>query len=190
MLSPRGVGGHTDPRSDTELVRDFSRGDISAFDSLYVRYRDWIVSLAYRFTLHHDDSLDVLQETFSYLCRKQSSLTLTASMKTFLYPVVRNLSIEIRRKRKRLAQNEAAFDAVPAPDMPGDSRDALASLLGHLPDTQREVLLMRFVDDLKLEEIAIALQIPLGTVKSRLHKTIEQLRSDPRTLKYFESQFQ
>lgn len=183
------MGGPVDSRSDVELVREFSRGDTSAFDALYFRYRDWIVALAYRFTLHHDDSLDVLQETFSYLCRKQTSLTLTATMKTFLYPVIRNLSIEIRRKRKRMAQTEESFDVVGAPAPPGDARDALASLLKHLPDTHREVLLMRFVDDLKLEEIAIALEIPLGTVKSRLHKTIEQLRSDPRTLKYFENQF-
>jgi RNA polymerase sigma-70 factor, ECF subfamily len=183
----RFVGGQIDPRSDEQLVRDINAGDSSSFDVLYWRYRDWVVGLAYRFTLHHDDSLDVLQETFSYVARKFPGFELRAAMKTFLYPVVRNLSIEIRKKRRRMTHGETIFDTVPAPPIPGDSRSELAIVLSGLPDTHREVLLLRFVDGLKLEEIADALEVPLGTVKSRLHNALEQLRGDPRLRSYFEA---
>ena len=53
------------------------------------------------------------------------------------------------------------------------------------PDEQREVLFMRFVDDMSLQEIAVVLNIPLGTVKSRLHISLHTLRSDRRTQDYF-----
>lgn len=55
--------------------------------------------------------------------------------------------------------------------------EQLAATLKTLPEIHREVLLMRFIDDLSLEEIAVALGIPLGTVKSRLHNAMEAIRS-------------
>ncbi|HEY7088255.1 MAG TPA: RNA polymerase sigma factor [Tepidisphaeraceae bacterium] len=180
------MGGKDDPRSDQQLAADLRGGDSTAFDALYWRYRDWVVGLAYRFTQHHDDSLDVLQEAFAYLARKSPTFELTASMKTFLYPVVRNLSLEIRRKRGRVIGDAAALDLLPAPLEAGDPRADLVQALSSLPPTHREVLLMRFVDGLKLEEIAGAMGVPLGTIKSRLHNALESLRSDPRTRRYFD----
>jgi RNA polymerase sigma-70 factor (ECF subfamily) len=63
----------------------------------------------------------------------------------------------------------------------------LAGVLSVLPAPQREVLLMRFVDDMELSEIAAALSIPHGTVKSRLHHALRTLRADERTRRYFEA---
>ena len=88
-------------RSDAELVRALNAGDASAFDGLYYRHRDWVVRLAQRFTGNGEDALDVAQETFSYLFRKFPGLVLTASMTTFLYPVVKNLSIAIQQRIDR-----------------------------------------------------------------------------------------
>jgi RNA polymerase sigma-70 factor (ECF subfamily) len=62
----------------------------------------------------------------------------------------------------------------------------LAAVVSGLPETHREVVLMRFVDGLTLEEIGQALDIPLGTVKSRLHNALAALRKDPRVLRFFE----
>ncbi len=90
----------SDPRSDEELLRSAGAGDDDAFAALYYRYRDWTVRLARRFTGSDDDALDVLQDAFSYLLSRLPCLTLTARMTTFLYPVVRNLSINLRRKRQ------------------------------------------------------------------------------------------
>ena len=72
-----------------------------------------------------------------------------------------------------------------AADPTAAQRRELAAVLSTLPIPQREVVLMRFVDDLSLEEIAAVLAIPLGTVKSRLHNALETLRHDPRTRAYF-----
>jgi RNA polymerase sigma-70 factor (ECF subfamily) len=60
-------------------------------------------------------------------------------------------------------------------------RAELAAALAGLSPPQREVVLMRFVDDLELAEIAAALDVPLGTVKSRLHHALARLRDDPGT---------
>lgn len=177
-----------DPRSDLELVAALNAGDASAFDALYFRHRDWVVRLAARFAGNDADALDVLQETFSYLHRKFPGFRLTASMTTFLYPVVKHLALAAKKKTLRLVSDDIALDAAPDRDSadPSDSRPELAEVLASLPETHREVLLMRFVDGLSLAEIGVALQIPLGTVKSRLHNALNLLREDPRAKDYFD----
>jgi len=184
-----GAAAKPDGRTDLELVRALNGGDASAFDGLYYRHRDWVVRLAQRVTGNGDDALDVLQETFSYLFRKFPGFVLTASMTTFLYPVVKNLSIAARRKRTRVAQ--LPEDAPPDPPARVSvdldrQREELAAVLAALPEAQREVLLMRFVDGMSLVEIAEALGVPEGTVKSRIHNAIATLRKDERTMRYFE----
>ena len=182
---PRGVD---DARSDQELIRALNAGDASAFDALYWRYRDWCLRLAYRFTRDHDDALDALQESFAYVARKFPGFVLTASMTTFLYPVVKNSALAVRRKRRRLVTGSDETIAVPSVEATGSEnpRDALAQVLAGIPDPSREVLLMRFVDGLKLHEIAAALGVPVGTVKSRLHNALATLRADERMRRYFE----
>jgi RNA polymerase sigma-70 factor (ECF subfamily) len=175
----------TDPRSDEQLIAAANAGDPAAFEALYLRYRDWVLRLACRFTGDHDAALDVLQETFLYFLRKFPGFHLTARLTTFLYPAVRNLALADRRKRNR-AGDPAPLDALPAPPSPPPGvHDDLQAVLAILPDLHREVLLMRCVDDLSLAEIAAALGVPLGTVKSRLHAALERLRADPRAARYF-----
>jgi RNA polymerase sigma-70 factor, ECF subfamily len=180
----------SDPRPDGELVRSINAGDLAAFDALYYRYRDWVVRLARRFTGNDDDALDVLQDAFGYVFRKFPGFQLTASMTTFLYPVVKNLSIAARRKRQRHAPaggGEAALENVPdrGPGVEADPRSELMVVIQALPEGQREVLLMRFVDGMSLQEIADVLGIPEGTVKSRLHNALASLRADDRARRYF-----
>jgi RNA polymerase sigma-70 factor (ECF subfamily) len=143
--------------------------------------------LAWRFTGNREDALDVLQETFTYLLGKFPGFELTASMRTFLYPAVRHLSAAIGAKRRRFASDTEILEelAAPASAEPGSRRSELAAVLSVLPGEQREVLLMRFVDDMSLREIAGALAIPVGTVKSRLHNALRALQSDRRTRDYF-----
>jgi RNA polymerase sigma-70 factor (ECF subfamily) len=176
-----------DTRTDRELVEAANDGDEAAFEALYYRHRDWVARLAFRFTGSREDALDVIQGTFEYLLGKFPGFTLTATMTTFLYPVAKHLSINIRRKNLRYAPGGDALDEVKAPCHPQDTsgREELASALTALNEGQREVLLMRFVDGMTLEEIAGALAIPVGTVKSRLHNALETLSNDPRTKEYF-----
>ncbi len=169
---------------DEELIRQASRGDPEAFETLYQRHRDWVHRLAWRFTGDPQDALDVLQETFIYLFRKLPDLRLTAALTTFLYPVVKHLSLNLRRRRTGQA-DEDLLAAIPDRAAAPTSRTELAAALAALPAEQREVVLMRFVDDMTLDEIARALKVPTGTVKSRLHRALESLHRDPRTQDYF-----
>ena len=177
-----------DQRDDQELVAAINGGDASAFEALYLRHRDWVARLAHRLTGDETASLDVLQETFLYVLRKFPGFRLTANFKTFLYPAVRNLSIAARRKTARYQATEAQLidaENTPAPESTITAPAELDFVLGALSETQREVLLLRFVDGLSLAEIAEAMEIPLGTVKSRLHNSLETLRADPRAREFF-----
>jgi RNA polymerase sigma-70 factor (ECF subfamily) len=171
--------------SDEELLEQAKRGSVEAFETLYRRHRDWVYRLAWRFTANEADALDVLQETFAYLLRKLPGLRLTAAMTTFLYPVVKHLSLNLRRKRTPDTADDEVLAAIPAPTDQETSRSELAAALATLPADQREVVLMRFLDDMSLEEIAQALNTPLNTIKSRLYRALDALRDDPRTRDYF-----
>jgi RNA polymerase sigma-70 factor (ECF subfamily) len=161
-----------DPRTDAELARALRDGDASAFDALYERYHAWVSTLAFRFTKNREDALDVLQDTFAYLHRKRHDFELRSQMKTFLYPVVKHLALS----RATLARRQAPLDPRLDPAAPSASADNVAELLSGLSDVQQEVVLMRFVDGLDLQAIADALEVPLGTVKSRLHSALDLLR--------------
>jgi len=171
--------------SDEELLKQAQGGSEQAFETLYRRHRDWVYRLAWRFTTNEADALDVLQETFAYLLRKLPGLRLTAAMTTFLYPVVKHLSLNLRRKRTPDAADDEILAAIPAPADQETSRSELAAALATLPPDQREIVLMRFLDDMNLEEIAQALNTPLNTIKSRLYRALDTLRNDPRTREYF-----
>ena len=176
-----------DTRDDQQLIAAINLGDSDAFASLYGRYRDWVYQLAYRFTNHHADAQDVLQETFGYLVRKFPGFELTSSMKTFLYPAVRNYSIAQRRKRQRAVQDEGLLElAVSAADSLSGDLDDLRDVIRSLPMRQQQVLIMRLVDEMTINEIADALEIPTGTVKSRLHHAIRTLRDSPGLRGYFD----
>jgi RNA polymerase sigma-70 factor, ECF subfamily len=177
-----------DMRSDLELVTAINRGDAVGFETLYFRYRDWVVGLAYRFTEDEALAMDVLQETFLYVLKKFPGFSLTSTFKTFLYPAVRHLAIATRKKAQRYQSTEmemARAENTPA-ITESSSVSELPQVLKKLSEEHREVLLLRFVDGLNLAEIAEALDIPLGTVKSRLHNALRMLRADPRTRDFFE----
>jgi len=158
--------------SDAELVRAARAGDLEAFETLYRRHRDWVTTVAYRFCGNRDDALDVLQETFLYVLKKLPRLELRARFTTFLYPAVKHLAFDRRKKAKRHATLDRPDDAVGLEGLPPDAAELLEGLSG----TQREILGLRFVDGLSLKEIADVLRIPLGTVKSRLHHALKALR--------------
>ena len=178
-----------DPRTDTDLVEAGNRGDSRALGTLYLRHRDWVYSLALRFTRDRDEALDVMQEAFLYLFGKFPGLRLTARITTLLYPAVKNIALARARKQRDRAQGGDD----PGPDtLAGRSRTydpeaqyQLAAAVAALPDGQREVVLMRIVDDMAVAEIALALSIPEGTVKSRLHHALAALRQDPRAKRHF-----
>jgi RNA polymerase sigma-70 factor (ECF subfamily) len=156
---------------DGELIRAFQRGERErAFEGLYYRYRDWVHSLAFRFCGNQADALDVLQEAFAYFYRKLSEFELWGQLKTFFYPVVKHLALNRKAAARRVVPLEGDHRA-----MEGGGEHA-EDLLAGLPEEQREVVWLRFVDEMDLKDIAETLGVPLGTVKSRLHTALSALR--------------
>ena len=174
-----------DRLSDTELVEVCNSGGRedaeAAFVLLYRRHRDYVMRVALRFSSDREIAADTLQEAFLYLLRKfpptGEGLILTARLRSLLYPVAKNLTLTALRRRRRDEQ-AAGFepDKLPDPQSLGPPQEDLARIMDGLSAAHREVLQLRFVDGMQVKEIAEALEIPSGTVKSRLHFAVLRLR--------------
>lgn len=172
-------------RTDQELIAAANAGEASAFECLYFRYRDWVVNLAYRFTDDREMALDILQEAFLYLLKKFPGFTLTCQMKSFLYPVIKHLALNALVKTKRFETGDL-FESLEAPANVPAEYEALRAAISRLPSQQRETVILRFMEGFDLAEIAAALEVPVGTVKSRLHHALEGLRRNPALREYFD----
>lgn len=175
------IGGlnRVEERSDRELVAAANAQDASAFEAIYFRHRDWVVQLAYRFCDDRDLALDILQEAFLYLLKKFPGFELRCELRTFLYPVVKHLALNARAKAGRYEHGEAReelFAGLEAPRTEPAPHEELRAALAQLPPPQRETVVLRFIEGMDLAEIAVALEVPLGTVKSRLHHALATLR--------------
>ncbi len=157
---------------DRALVRLASRGEERALELLYLRHRDWAFGVAWRLTGSREDAADVLQDAFADLFQRLPGFRLTSSMRAWLYPVIKHRCVSLHRKRRRVVPLQRQEPLHWQPAASGDFERLLATL----PDHQREVVAMRFAADMKLGEIAQALGVPLGTVKSRLHLALKALR--------------
>lgn len=164
---------------DRELVARANRGDSDALEALYRRHRDWVVSVAWRLTGDRDDALDALQDTFAHLLGRFPGFELRSSMRAYLYPVVKHTCISIARKRRRVVPFEAADRGAAAPlaetAAPPEWSAEFERTIAGLPETHREVLRLRMALGMQIAEIAHALDIPVGTVKSRLHNALQTL---------------
>ena len=161
---------------DLSLVACANRGEPGALEELYRRHRGWATAVANRFVSTSEDAHDVVQEAFLYFFGKFPGFELTAQLRTFLYPALKHIALGKKPKE----QASADYEALAAERLQVQPRELsdMGRLLRVLPEAQREVVQLRFVDDLPLKDIAIALEIPLGTVKSRLHNALDALRAE------------
>lgn len=179
-----------DSRSDAVLIDLCNTGDrdtaVDAFEALYQRHKQYVLRVAYRYTQDSDLALDVLQETFSYILRKLppsgEGLDLGSKLQTLLYVAAKNSAISLLRKTRR---TDSAVDPDELPTPAYRDTSELAQLLRGLPAGQRELMTLRFVDDCSLRDIAGILDIPLGTVKSRLHQAIQGMRKSRYVKEFF-----
>ncbi len=168
---------YDEQHSDAELVSAANRGDVAAFEALYERYRAWVAGLAHRFTRDDAAAQDITQEAFLWLLRKFPGFELRAKMKSVLYPVVRSMALTRARRPAEAELPDIAAKQDRVPDATLATR--LAAALDSLAAGEREALILRFADDLSLQEISVALGVPLGTVKSRLHNGLRAMREHP-----------
>jgi len=169
--------------TDEELMARCRRGDAEAFTSLYERHRDRSLRHAAAMLGDADAAGDVLQEAFLYVFRKAPDWEPRAKFTTLLYRVVTSLCVTELRRRRRQAAAQVAEDA--AADPRGGPDTAVAGLelaervreaMTEMPEVYREALALRFFDDLPYEEISEMLDVPLGTIKSRIHNGLELLK--------------
>lgn len=178
---------NNDPRSDAQLLQAAAGGNTNAFESLYLRHRDWAIRLARRFTPDDALALDITHDAFMHLLENSGRIKLRTRLPAYLYPVIKHRALAIKRKDKSLKLTDSPpTQTAAASDQTTESADHLLQSLDRLPPEAREVLLMRTVDEMSTQEVAHALDIPTGTVKSRLHKALQMLREDDRTRRYFD----
>ena len=158
-----------------ELCSRLESGDMKALDELISGYYPEILSYCRRHT-PPELGEDAAQETFYKAVRHLDAYTHRGKFRAFLYKIAANTCTDLWRK--------AGKPEPPAPDTyiePGFSRAEgeidLQRLLSVLPEKQREVLLLRYVHDLQLKEIAEILHEPLRTVQSRLRTALKTLKT-------------
>jgi RNA polymerase sigma-70 factor, ECF subfamily len=164
------------------LVLRCQAGDEQAFARLF----DWFGrrTLAHLRSLIGDDGEDVQQEVWLAVYRGISTLDNPAAFRTWLFRTTRHRAIDFLRKRRREREliEEAAVVAV-AGSEPGEETSFAAldetvweNALARIPPLQRELLLLRYRDELSYAEIALVVGCPIGTVRTRLHHAKRRLQ--------------
>jgi len=153
-----------------------SLGQAGDIDRLYRESRPALFSYFARRHRAGHAAEDLLHETFLRLIRKTARLRSARSPRAYLFGIARHVSADAFRRAGR-AEKESGIEADSTAAAAPDPRlDAVRELLAGLPPLQREILDLRFQHDLSYEEIAEALNIPVGTVRSRLHNAMRMLR--------------
>jgi RNA polymerase sigma factor (sigma-70 family) len=178
-----------DPTEDLELHERLLRGDREAFEDLYRRYASQAYGLAYRVTRRQNLAQDVVHDAFLALWRAPEAYDhARGSFRTFFLSMVHHRGVDLVRREQRLrARTEKAANLEPPADEdPADEvaeagylavrRKEVREALTTLPDPQRQVLEMAYLDGKTQVQIAEELQIPLGTVKTRTLAALRKLR--------------
>ncbi len=179
---------------DEELMQKIKKGDVEVFDILVRRWENRLFNVIYRITGDFETSRDIRQEVFLRVYQSAKGYRSDGHFSTWLYRIAINCSINELRKRKRrqtiplnmpesgegqTVQSELLDDS-PGPEeviQQNELSEHIRDALRCLPDEQRVVIVLRHYECLKFQQIASILNCPLGTVKSRMHNGLEQLRS-------------
>ena len=176
-------------KGDRTLVSLFQQGDERAFEALFHRHKGMVYSFFYHLTFRRLQSEELLQETFVKLWGGLQRFHPRSSLKNYIYRIARNTWIDhLRRKKPREisfhASPEGRSDSEPlarrgnpeATAMAKELRRAVLAALDKLPPEMREILVLSKYQGLKNREIAHILDIPVGTVESRLSRSYRRLR--------------
>jgi RNA polymerase sigma-70 factor, ECF subfamily len=165
------MAGPTAARSDEALARDAARGDRASLDVLLERHLDQIHAICRRILGHPEDALDATQEALIAIARGIKRFDGRSRFTTWMYRVATNAALdEARRRRRRplpsehLPERAAVGDTTDAVDARLDIDAALATL----PADFRAAVALRDLAGLDYAEIAAVLDIPIGTVRSRI----------------------
>lgn len=171
--------------NDVELLKAIAARDEAALAQLYDRYRVILFGLLVRILNSREEAEDVLQETFLQVWRRAADFDETRGRPfTWLVTMARSRGIDRLRTlaaRERTAVAAARDEAEVISDAASDAfrseqRALITNALDHLPDEQKQTLLLAYFDGLTQSEIAARLNAPLGTVKTRMRTGMMKLR--------------
>ena len=174
---------------DNSLIEACRSGRTEAFGILVQRYQDRLYPTMLRLTGSVDDALDLLQDAFLKAFEKLDKFQGESSFYTWIYRIAVNLALSGKRRRKISVrfQGGGSADVVDPPDdpilsdptLPLERRERdnlIQAALNSLADDHRAVVVMKEYDGLRYEEIAAILGVPVGTIRSRLHRARLDLR--------------
>ena len=145
---------------------------MSDVEQLYLESREALTSYFLRRHRSIPTAEDLLQETFLRLMRQLDCCRGAESPRGYLFGIARHVSADAWRRMK---PTDSAVEDIPA-ELPDERLAAARETIASLPALQREILDLRFQHDLSYAEIAEALGVPVGTVRSRLHNALEMVR--------------
>lgn len=169
------------------MIEACLRGDQHAWDAIVRRYWRRVFNIAYKFVGRHEEAEDLSQEVFLKLYKALGTFDRRANFQTWLTSISRNLCIDhyrsVRRERELVDRNVDTANLSPAAKGPDafsrlqrlDRRELLRRGMLALPDTLRAAVLMRDIQDFSYQEIAERLNLPEGTVKSRINRGRNEL---------------
>lgn len=190
---------HLTPETEQQLITDAQNGDKNAFGQLFKTHYQRVYRVCYSILGDPDSAQEATQQTWIKAWEKRQNYNAKAAYTTWLHRIASNTAIDHTRKRKRYWQRiKSVFTPSddspkntpdPADTLPPDERTPLKALLNKdnetrladaiatLPQPQREVFLLRELEDMRYQDIADELQINLGTVMSRLHLARKKLQT-------------
>lgn len=175
---------------DRRLIADCLAGHTPAFGVLVRRHQDRLFNAVLRVVDNAEDAADVVQEAFLNAYQSLNSFKGDSEFFTWLYRIAFNAAISLRRKRKAVVSIDAGADdkssvepidpseySRPGSTLERNEEDAqLMNALGRLSPEHRVVLVLKDLEGQKYEDIAEVLDVPIGTVRSRLHRARLELR--------------
>ena len=178
---------------EAAVIQSVLDGDVNAFETLVKEYEKNVYNLALRMTGNSEDAADMSQEAFIKAYNSLSSFRGDSKFSVWLYRIVSNVCLDYLRSRTRKptvslsTENDDGeeveldiADESQSPELLLDrslTRDAVRRGLAALPPDHREILLLREIQGLSYEEIAAALDLEAGTVKSRIFRARKKLCS-------------
>lgn len=170
---------------DRELIQAALQGQSSAFGRLVQKYQDRLFNAMVHMLGDAEDARDTVQDAFVQAFVKLETFQQTAAFYTWLYRIAFNSAISRRRRsrpvesldRNRETSGDEPADAAAGDPLESQERAAqVRQALSQVSPEHRQILVLRDIDDLSYEEIGEVLQLPVGTVRSRLHRARLQLK--------------
>jgi len=167
--------------TDEELVEGYLGGRVAAFEELVRRHEGRVYAVCYRMLGREEDARDASQDAFLQALRKLSQFRGDAAFGTWLHRIAVNACYDQLRKKARqpmlliAVDDERGSEQELGPPVPDHAEGVVGGIdvqraLLEVPVDFRVVLVLHDVRDLGYDEIAVILEVPVGTVKSRLHR--------------------